>query len=154
MTSTQQLVAANPALHHFALAAAALSLKMVALSVSASTTRVLTNSFETKEDGGKWATGEKGKPWAQGVIARLNACLTHDTVNNVALLFAGLAYALVAKPDAEVSKRLFATIVGARYAHSLAYLAHLQPWRAVAHFVAYSAGIEAAVRAIGDATAN
>ncbi|KAJ3096058.1 hypothetical protein HDU97_006290, partial [Phlyctochytrium planicorne] len=98
-----------------------------------------TNSYGTKEDrlwpyifnlltGGRWApvktennkkvaecniTAETG--YVHPAVRRISGCHSNDVENTAGLVLLGLFYVVASKPNAAEAKRIFWTLVAARY---------------------------------------
>ncbi|KAJ3288461.1 hypothetical protein HDU79_004818 [Rhizoclosmatium sp. JEL0117] len=152
----------TPSFRHFAIATAFLGLKMCVLGGGISLVRGATSVFPTPEDEFFSRTLAYIRPKKSTVTPRtpdpnraahsskiavqLNACLAHDVANVPILLILGFAYVATVRPTESESARVFATLVLARYAHSVVYLLQLQPYRFLAHAASIGTGIEMAIR--------
>ncbi|KAJ3113872.1 hypothetical protein HDU96_002825 [Phlyctochytrium bullatum] len=66
------------------------------------------------------------------VVKRVSACHSNDTDNTPALVLLGAFYLFVAKPSPEQAKRVFWSLVAARYSHTVSYALGVQPFRGAA----------------------
>jgi len=122
----------DQAVYWYAVATVLLFLKMFATSVYQAFHRIGKMTFKIPEDAafvGREPAKEEVPQVQQAARAWLN-----DLENIPIFLGLGVAYILVgASPDA--AAWLFLVFTGARYLHTLFYLAGVQPWRTVAFAV-------------------
>ncbi|KAJ3416152.1 Microsomal glutathione S-transferase 1 [Chytridiales sp. JEL 0842] len=155
----------NPVFRSFALGSSLLLVKVLGLGVGTVGVRLWTNTYGFKEDqffpwflnlvsGNRWAPvktvdGKKavdvivsessGKNHA--AVKKMNACYNNDIANTPVLVLLGLLYVTVAKPNAKFASYLFGTLVASRYAHTLSFLAGVQPFRALSFLGGVSCGV-------------
>ncbi|KAJ3096057.1 Microsomal glutathione S-transferase 1 [Phlyctochytrium planicorne] len=148
--------------------------KCVGLGVGVVLTRLWTNSYGTTEDrfwpfilnlisGGRWApvktekekkvadcniTAETG--YVHPAVRRISGCHSNDVENTAGLVLLGFFYVIAAKPNAAEANRIFWTLVAARYGHAVAYVAGVQPFRAVAFLTGAFTGLELAIRTLSN----
>jgi uncharacterized MAPEG superfamily protein len=120
------------AVYWYAVATMLLFLKMFAISAYQGFHRIGKSTFKTPED----AAFVGAKPAAEELpqVQRAAKAWLNDLENIPIFLALGVAYLLVeASPGS--AAWLFLTFTGARYLHTVFYLAGVQPWRTVAYAV-------------------
>jgi uncharacterized MAPEG superfamily protein len=122
------------AVYWYAIASTLLFLKMFAVSAYQGFQRIGKSTFKTPEDAA--FVGKKPADEELPQVQRAAKAWLNDLENIPIFLALGVAYILVeASPGS--AAWLFLTFTGARYLHTVFYLAGIQPWRTVA----YAAGI-------------
>lgn len=122
----------DDAIYWYAIAAVLLFLKMLAISVYQGFHRIGKMTFKTPEDAA--FVGRRAANEELPQVQRAARAWSND-VENIPI-FLGLAVAYIwvgAAPNLAVW--LFMTFTGARYVHTVCYLAELQPWRTVAYAI-------------------
>lgn len=117
-----------PALPAFSFALIALFAKTTMTSLLQVSARFRTRSFSAPEDA-KLA----GVPWSNaeaGLVQRCSSVWRNDTENLPLFLALSLVYVLLGAP-LDGAGKLFGAYVVLRYAHTVAYVLALQPWRAL-----------------------
>jgi uncharacterized MAPEG superfamily protein len=135
----------NAAFHSYAVCSAILAIKMLLTGNYTTYARMSNKAYVNPEDakqlGGKYDEHE------HPAVAHALRIQRND-LENIPLFFAiGLIFVLDgASPNASAAYCWTFTI--ARLAHWIAYLNHLQPWRAILYFVGYLAILGMAVQII------
>jgi glutathione S-transferase len=119
---------AYPALPVFALALVALFLKTTLTSLLQVSARLRSRMFTIPEDAALMRV--KVNQQEAAFVQRCANVWRNDVENLPLFLALALSYVLLGGP-ADAAAPLFATYVALRYAHTLAYLRGLQPWRAL-----------------------
>ncbi|MCB8890246.1 MAPEG family protein [Vreelandella malpeensis] len=122
----------DDAVYWYAVAAVLLFVKMWATSLYQGYHRITKMTFKTPEDArmaGKEPASEELPQVQQAAKAWSN-----DLENIPIFLGLGVAYVMVGASPA-FAGWLFMLFTAARYAHTLAYLVRLQPWRTLAYGV-------------------
>ncbi|MFI0474036.1 MAPEG family protein [Halomonas sp. HMF6819] len=122
----------DDAVYWYAMATVLLFVKMWATGLYQGYHRITKMTFKTPED-----ARMAGKEPAQEELPQVqqaSKAWSNDLENIPIFLALGMAYVLVgASPG--LAMWLFMGFTAARYAHTLAYLARLQPWRTIAYGV-------------------
>lgn len=122
----------DEAVYWYAVAAVLLFLKMFAVSAYQGFHRIGKLTFKTPEDAA--FVGREAAPEELPQVQRAAQSWLNDLENIPIFLALGVAYVWVdASPGA--AAWLFLTFTGARYLHTIFYLAGIQPWRTVAYGV-------------------
>lgn len=124
----------DKAVYWFALAAVLLFLKMFALSLYQAYIRFSRLTFKTPEDVA--LTGGRARVGDLPEVSRAARAWLNDLENIPIFLALAVAYVWVGASE-DLAAWLFMAFTAARYAHTVAYLAGLQPWRSLA----YTAGV-------------
>jgi uncharacterized MAPEG superfamily protein len=124
----------NPAFHTYAVCSAILAVKMLLTGNYTTIQRMRTKGFVNEEDAKSFGGAASGVE--QPAVAHALRIQRNDG-ENIPLFFAiGLIYVLGgATPFAAAAYCWTFTI--ARLLHWVAYLNHLQPWRAICYFAGY-----------------
>lgn len=121
-------------LHWYALSAVLLFFKMFGISLYQGWHRISRKQFKTPEDAAFAGSAPAAEELPQ--VQRAAKAWANDLENIPIFLLLGVAYVQLGL-SASAAPWLFGLFVAARYAHTLCYLAGLQPWRTIA----YSVGI-------------
>jgi glutathione S-transferase len=126
---------ANPAFQTYALCSAILAVKMLLTGNYTTLARMRNKAYINEEDArtfGGTAAGQQEHPAVAHALR-----IQRNDLENIPLFFViGLIYVLQgASPFATAAYCWTFTI--ARLVHWVAYLNHLQPWRAISYFVGY-----------------
>ena len=124
----------NQGFHSYAVCSAILAIKMLFTGNYTSIQRMRTKGFVNEEDAK--AFGGKADPAEHPDVAHALRIQRND-LENIPLFFAiGLIFVL---SGASVTAAWWYswTFTLARLAHWVAYLNHLQPWRAICYFIGY-----------------
>ncbi|WP_207766115.1 MAPEG family protein [Solimonas fluminis] len=123
-------------LHWYALSAVLLFLKMFAISLYQGWHRISRQQFKTPED-----AAFVGRPAAAEELPQVQRAArawANDLENIPVFLALGIAYVQLGL-SAAAAPWLFGVFVAARVAHTLCYLAGLQPWRTLSYAVGIGA---------------
>lgn len=121
-----------PAFPAFALALVALFLKVTLTSMLQVASRFRSRRFTVPEDAALLRLPARVE---ESAFVRRCASVWRNDVENLPLFLAlALAYVLAGGPLA-AAQGLFGAYVALRYAHTVVYLAGLQPWRMVAYLL-------------------
>jgi len=123
---------ANPAFQTYAVCAAILAIKMLLTGNYTAMTRVRNKGFVNPEDAASFggALSEQELP----AVAHALRIQRNDLENIPAFFAIGLLYVLLGASPFGATVYLW-TFTIARVLHTLAYMARLQPWRALCYFV-------------------
>jgi len=125
----------NQGFHSYAVCSAILAIKMLFTGNYTSIQRMRTKGFVNEEDA-KAFGGDKAEPVEQPAVAHALRIQRND-LENIPLFFAmGLIFVLHGASATAVWWYSW-TFTFARLAHWVAYLNHLQPWRAICYFIGY-----------------
>ena len=126
------VLARNPAFRTYAVCAAVLALKMILSAVYTSICRVRSRGFVNPEDAA--AFGGAAAEVEHPAVAHALRIQRNDLENIPAFFAIGLLYVLLGASPFGATVYLW-TFTIARVLHTLAYMARLQPWRALCYFV-------------------
>jgi len=124
----------NQAFQTYAVCSAILAVKMLLTGNYTSLQRMRTKGFVNEEDAKSF--GGKADPTEHPAVAHALRIQRND-LENIPLFFAiGLIYVLNGA-SASAAWWYCWTFTIARLAHWVAYMNHLQPWRAICYFIGY-----------------
>jgi glutathione S-transferase len=130
-----ELLMDNPAFRTYALCSSILALKMILAAFYTGMQRQLTQGYANPEDArvfGQAGATSSGPP-TRGVDHALR--IQRNDGENIPSFFAiGLVYVL-SGASAVGAAAYFWTFTGARLLHTIAYVWHLQPWRAICFLI-------------------
>jgi uncharacterized membrane protein YecN with MAPEG domain len=135
----------NPAFHTYAVCASILAIKMLITGNYTSIVRMRTKGFVNAEDAK--AFGGKADPVEHPDVAHALRIQRNDGENIPMFWAIGLVFVLSGASAAAAWWYCW-TFTIARLVHWVAYLNHLQPWRAICYFAGYLCIIGMAVQII------
>jgi len=137
----------NPAFRTYALCAAILAVKMLLSASYTTIARLRSKGYANPEDARFFGASGPVEPPAVAHALRIQ----RNDGENIPLFFAvGFLYVLVgASPFGATA--YFWTFTTARILHTIAYMSHLQPWRAISYGVGFFCLIGMAVQIIAAA---
>jgi len=124
----------NPAFRTYAVCAAILALKMILSAVYTSICRARSGGYVNPEDAATFGKGAKAAELERPEVAHALRIQRNDLENIPAFFAIGLIYVLLGASPFGASAYLW-TFTIARVLHTLAYMARLQPWRAICYGV-------------------
>ncbi|MFG6667472.1 MAPEG family protein [Halomonas sp. HNIBRBA4712] len=122
----------DDAVYWYAVATVLLFVKMLATGLYQGYHRITKMTFKTPEDARMAGKEPASEELPQ--VQQASKAWSNDLENIPIFLALGVAYVLVGASPA-FAGWLFMAFTAARYAHTLAYLAKLQPWRTIAYGV-------------------
>ena len=136
----------NTPLEWYALSAVILFAKMLAISLFQGYHRIGKGHFRNPED----AAFSRRQPAAEELpqVQRAARAWSNDLENIPIFLLLGIAYVMLGAPAAS-APWLFGIFVAARIAHTVSYLAALQPWRTLAYSIGMGCTIGLCVGIVG-----
>lgn len=128
------VLANNPAFRTYAVCAAILALKMILSAVYTSICRARSGGYVNPEDAAAFGKGgARAGEVEHPAVAHALRIQRNDLENIPAFFAIGLVYVLLGASPFGAAVYLW-TFTIARVVHTLVYMAHLQPWRAIAYF--------------------
>ncbi len=124
----------NRAFGTYALCAAILALKMLVSAVYTGICRMRSGGYVNPEDAAAFGKGARAGEVEQPAVAHALRIQRNDLENIPAFFAIGLIYVLLGATPFGAAVYCW-TFTIARVVHTLTYMAHLQPWRAIAYFV-------------------
>jgi prostaglandin-E synthase 1 len=124
----------NPAFRTYALCAAILAFKMILSAVYTSISRGRSGGYVNPEDATAFGKGASAAEVERPAVAHALRIQRNDLENIPAFFAIGLIYVLLGASPFGAAVYCW-TFTIARVLHTLAYMAHLQPWRAIAYLV-------------------
>jgi glutathione S-transferase len=139
----------NPAFQTYALCSAILALKMLLSAVATTVARLRTSGYANAEDARTFGAKDP-TPVETPAVAHMLRIQRNDG-ENIPMFFAiGLLYVLIGASPFGASV-YFWTFTIARVLHTVTYMAHLQPWRAICYGVGVFCVLGMAAQIIGAA---
>lgn len=124
----------NPAFKTYALCSAILALKMILSAVYTAVTRARRAGYVNPEDAAVFGKGATAAEVERPAVAHALRIQRNDLENIPAFFAIGLIYVLLGASPFGAAVYLW-TFTIARVLHTLVYMGHLQPWRAITYFV-------------------
>jgi len=124
--------AADPAFRRYAWCTAILALKMILSAFYTSACRLRYRGFVNPEDAAAFARQRAASEQEQPAVARALRIQRNDVENIPAFFAVGLVYVLLGASPSGAAIYL-GTYTTARVLHTAAYMAGLQPWRAICY---------------------
>lgn len=135
----------NPAFHTYAVCSAILAIKMLLTGNYTTYQRMRTKGFVNEEDAK--AFGGTASQQEHPAVAHALRIQRNDGENIPLFFIIGLVYVLGGASAFAASAYCW-TFTIARLVHWVAYLNHLQPWRAICYFVGYLCIVGMAVQIV------
>jgi uncharacterized MAPEG superfamily protein len=144
------VLAHNPAFRTYAACAAILALKMILSAVYTSICRARSSGYVNPEDAATFGKGASAAEVEHPAVAHALRIQRNDLENIPAFFAIGLIYVLLGASPFGASVYLW-TFTIARVLHTVAYMARLQPWRALCYGVGVACMVGMIVQILGQA---